>query len=334
MQRADVAVVVPVYNRAHAVLATLDSVQRQTVLPKRLIVADDGSTDGTAQSARNWFAETRPPFETIIVTQSNQGAGAARNRGFQEVGDCGFVAFLDSDDRWPADFLARAVARLEPNHNAVAATADRQFLRSFKRRLGKRSSQGLEQGATEWFLSNNSGIASCTLFRSSIVKRLAGFDVTLPTGQDAEFFLRASLLGPWLHVPGEPVHFYVGFTGAQGEASNLSTKYADRYRRWVRIRERFIFRQGGSDAVSEKTYRRLLAHHWHKAGRMYECRDRHASAIACFHKALQYQPARLRTWYQLGMLRAALRLTPARTLHPTLTINTDLSPGNSKRAVA
>jgi glycosyltransferase involved in cell wall biosynthesis len=310
MSQADVAVVVPVFNRANAVLETLASVVRQTVLPRRLIVVDDGSTDGTAASVRAWIARTKPPFEAFVVEQTNQGAGAARNRGFREMGGCKYVAFLDSDDHWPQDFLARAVARMEANGAAVAATSDRVYHRLWKQRLGQRSSKGLERGATAWLLMSNSGIASCTLFRAWTVRRLGGYDPTFPTGQDVEFFLRASLEGPWLHVPGDPVQFYVGFTTAQGEASNLSMKYADRQKRWVRIRERFIFRLGGRGHVSPAFYKRLFAHRWHKTAAVYQRQGRLALAIACYRKALTYRP--MRVWTILRLTKLEIGRTVAR----------------------
>lgn len=302
MHHADVAVVVPVFNRASAVLETLATVARQTTAPCRLIVVDDGSTDGTAASVRAWIARTKPAFEAFVVEQVNQGAGAARNRGFREVGDCKYVAFLDSDDHWPVDFLERTVRRMEANSAAVAISTDREYHRLWKRRLGLRSSRGLEQGATTWLLESNSGIASCTLFRSWVVRQQRGFDASLPTGQDVEFFLRVSLEGPWLHAEGAPVQFYVGYTTAQGEASNLSMKYADRQRRWLRIRERFIFRQGGRGHVSRNFYQRLFAHRWHKTAATYQSQGRNALAAACYRKALKYRPTRVWTWIRLAFL--------------------------------
>jgi glycosyltransferase involved in cell wall biosynthesis len=311
MGRACIAVVVPVYNRAKTVLETLTAITQQTVLPHRLIVVDDGSSDGTAASVRGWITGARPDFEAIVVEQSNQGAGAARNRGLREVGNCKYVAFLDSDDRWPSDFLARAVAGMEANPAAVAITADRIYHRKWKQRLGRKSCRGLERNATIWLLTNNSGIASCTLFRRAIPERLGGFNPHLPTGQDVEFFLRFSLEGPWLHSPGKPVQFYVGFTTANGEAGNLSLKYADRWRRRVRIRERFVFLQGGDECVSRRFRRRLFAHDWHKTGSMYRLNGRDDLAIACYHKALTYLPLRVSTWFRLISLRTKLLVTAA-----------------------
>jgi glycosyltransferase involved in cell wall biosynthesis len=323
MSHASVAVVVPVFNRAKTIIRTLTAVAQQTVLPRRVIVVDDGSSDDTAASVRDWIERTRPSFDVIIIEQTNQGAGAARNRGLREVAGCKYVAFLDSDDRWPSDFLGRAVSGMEANPMAVAISADRAYYRTRKRRVGRRSCRALKRNATAWLLANSAGIASCTLFRCSVVLRLAGFDPNLPTGQDVEFFLRVSCEGPWLHAPGNPVQFFVGFAASEGECGNLSVKYTDRLRRRVRIRERFVFRQGGAAHVSRRFYQRIFAHDWHKAASAYRSNGRHDRAIACYHKALAYRPWRVRTWMRLISLRAKLMTTGAAASSRHATLPTD-----------
>jgi glycosyltransferase involved in cell wall biosynthesis len=309
MDPADVAVVIPVYNRAATVLRTLDSVSAQTVAPRRVIVVDDGSTDGTAAAVAAWSEKFERGFKTIVVRQFNLGAGAARNRGFAETDDCRYVAFLDSDDCWPRDFLSRAVRKLDGDGSAVAATADRLYHRQRKRRVGFHSSRHIERNASEWLMKHNAGIASCSLFRADVIERLDGFRTSIPSGQDAELFLRISKEGKWLHVPGEPVHFYVGFSQLHGEEGNLSRKFADRKRRWAQIWERFIFHQDGDQLVSKAVYSRALSRAWHKTACDYSAQGRHALAAACFRRAVRYRSLQLSSWWGYARLLATARLS-------------------------
>jgi len=84
-----ISTIVPAYNRAELIGATLRSLLEQTRPPDELIVVDDGSTDGTADIARN--------FGATVIRQPNAGAGAARNAGFaKSTGE--IVHFMDSDD--------------------------------------------------------------------------------------------------------------------------------------------------------------------------------------------------------------------------------------------
>lgn len=312
MHPADVAVVIPVYNRATTVLHTLLSVANQSMPPKLLIVVDDGSADETAEAVSQWAATVQDRLQVVVIRQENQGAGAARNRGLAATEGCRYVAFLDSDDRWPPDFLRRAVTRLDADGSAIAATADRTFVRKRTTRSGYHSSRRIERNPSAWLMTHSAGIASCTLFRADVVQRLGGFDPAIPTGQDAELFLRVSKEGSWLHLPGAPVNFYIGFSGTQGEEANLSFKYADRKRRWVQIRERFIFRQRGQDVVPRRVYLRTLAKLWHKAGQDYVALGRNVLGAACFRKALAYQPLRISSWWRYLRLAASIRRDPNR----------------------
>ena len=70
-----VSVVVPTFNRAHLINRALQSVVSQTYRPLDLIVVDDGSTDDTCERVRTDY-----PHATLL-SQSNQGVSAARNRG-------------------------------------------------------------------------------------------------------------------------------------------------------------------------------------------------------------------------------------------------------------
>jgi glycosyltransferase involved in cell wall biosynthesis len=76
MQSADVAVIVPVYNRAATVLETLSTVVEQTLVPRRTIIVDDGSEDETYNSIECWTAEHRRASEILLIRQSHQGAGS------------------------------------------------------------------------------------------------------------------------------------------------------------------------------------------------------------------------------------------------------------------
>jgi glycosyltransferase involved in cell wall biosynthesis len=83
----------------------LRSVLTQSVAPTRVIVVDDGSTDGTAEEVRAFAA-------VELVTQKNAGPGSATTRGFAMV-TTPFIATLDADDIWVQGKMERQFAVLE-----------------------------------------------------------------------------------------------------------------------------------------------------------------------------------------------------------------------------
>ncbi len=110
-----VSVIVPLFQKAATIGRTLASISAQRCADFEAIVVDDGSTDGGAAAVEE-LAD--PRFR--VVRQTNAGPGAARNRGLREA-RAEYVAFLDADDAWDADYLARMVARLDANPAAPAA---------------------------------------------------------------------------------------------------------------------------------------------------------------------------------------------------------------------
>lgn len=109
------SVVIPCYNGSRYLRDTLSSVVAQTHAPLEIIVVDDGSTDASAAIAES----VGPPIR--VIRQKNQGESVARNRGIEEsLGE--WVAFLDADDLWLPEKLARQLATV--SDDAVAIHTD------------------------------------------------------------------------------------------------------------------------------------------------------------------------------------------------------------------
>jgi glycosyltransferase involved in cell wall biosynthesis len=94
----------------------LESLSRQTLANREILVIDDESTDGSAAIARAW-AERDPTIR--VIRQPNQGCAAARSRGLQEAQGL-YVAFVDSDDWVEPDMLERLL-RMALAHGAEVA---------------------------------------------------------------------------------------------------------------------------------------------------------------------------------------------------------------------
>ena len=100
------SVVIPAYNAAGTIAQAIESILRQTILPREIIVVDDGSTDETVAVVRGM------PGKFTVVSQANGGPGAATTAGFRRV-TTPFVATLDADDLWLPRKIALQATRFE-----------------------------------------------------------------------------------------------------------------------------------------------------------------------------------------------------------------------------
>ncbi len=110
-----VSVIIPCYNVARFIGEALESVLRQTHADTVAIVVDNGSTDGTAAVAEGYGERV-----TVIRHADRRGPSAARNAAL-DIADGDAIAFLDGDDRWHPEKIARQVAFLgaHPEHGVV-----------------------------------------------------------------------------------------------------------------------------------------------------------------------------------------------------------------------
>src|SRR5215831_12802543 len=99
-----ISCIVPVFNGERYLRETLASILQQTYQPLEVIVADDGSTDGTAALVAGCGQQVS------YFRQPHAGPAAARNLGLSTArGE--FIAFLDADDLWHPEKLTRQMAR-------------------------------------------------------------------------------------------------------------------------------------------------------------------------------------------------------------------------------
>jgi succinoglycan biosynthesis protein ExoW len=115
---AMITVIIPYYQEASGILQrALRSVnaQRDCPLPLHVIVVDD-SSPVPAENELLDLGDLGVPVQCI--RRPNGGPGAARNMGLDNAPEqTRYVAFLDSDDEWSPDHLARAVAALESGYD-------------------------------------------------------------------------------------------------------------------------------------------------------------------------------------------------------------------------
>ncbi len=183
--------VVPVFNGERYLAETIDSILAQTHQPLEILVIDDGSTDATPTVVAGFGSRVQ------YVRQENVGEAAARTRGLS-MAQTEFVAFIDADDLWHPEKLARQMQRLQERAKIdLCFTRFRNFwipeLRVEEQRY---RGQPLSQAQSGWSTST-------LLARRSVFTRFGNFTddrAYTPGSESMIWFLRAVKAGAAVEV--------------------------------------------------------------------------------------------------------------------------------------
>ena len=111
------SVVLPTFNRIKSVCAAIESMMLQTCDDFELIVADDGSTDGTVELLKNKYARKIASGQIRLLELGHGGVCVARNAAL-EAARGEWIAYLDSDNIVSADFLQTFADGIKSNPDA------------------------------------------------------------------------------------------------------------------------------------------------------------------------------------------------------------------------
>ncbi|GGI05424.1 glycosyltransferase family 2 protein [Egicoccus halophilus] len=180
---ADVTVVIPTRDRLPLLAQTLHTVLGQRGVTLEVVVVDEGSTDGTAA----WVQGRDDPRVRCLTADRPRGLPAARNAGLAEA-RAPWVAFVDDDDLWAPDKLARQLA--------AAERADAAWSYGAGLDIGPagRLVRVNPVAAGEWrqlpWRNVVPGGGSNVVVRRDVLRELDGFDPSLPAAEDWDLWIR------------------------------------------------------------------------------------------------------------------------------------------------
>lgn len=126
-----VSVIMPSYNTAKYIAESIESVINQTYPYWELIIVDDCSGDTTDSVVANYLSDSRIRY---LKNEKNSGAAVSRNYALREAKGK-WIAFLDSDDIWLPEKLAKQIAFMS-EHNYAFTYTDYEEIDEFSEFLG------------------------------------------------------------------------------------------------------------------------------------------------------------------------------------------------------
>jgi glycosyltransferase involved in cell wall biosynthesis len=205
------SVIIPTLNEGLYLPGLLTALTAQTQPPHEIIVADAGSTDGTAELARRGGA--RVVCGGMPAAGRNAGACAA-------TGD--LFLFLDADVLPPPDFIARLMEEFERQDYAIATS----LITALE---GELINQVIAQATDLYFLFMQPislhAPGFCILVQRAIHEKIGGFDESLRLSEDHDYARRAARYGKFGILTSTRIPVSMRRVGKEGLVG-LGLKYA------------------------------------------------------------------------------------------------------------
>jgi glycosyltransferase involved in cell wall biosynthesis len=191
---AQVAVVIPHFNRSDLLKETLRSVQRQTMGDWEVIVVDDGSSP---EEYRHVQAMATDRILVIQRTDGLKGPSRCRNLGWQAA-TAPLVIFLDSDDLLAPWCLESRLSAAKKDSDAGAWVFPVMLFRNQPGDLNRLWNQlGGDDDIPRFLVSDPPWHTSSPLWRKDVLADIGGFNECVIYGDDADLHLRALYRSVW-----------------------------------------------------------------------------------------------------------------------------------------
>jgi teichuronic acid biosynthesis glycosyltransferase TuaG len=292
MHQPLISIIIPTFNQADFLKDALQSVRAQSCVDWEAIVINNFSSDHTID-----IVEQLNDDRVTLVNFSNHGVIArSRNLGIRSArGD--YVAFLDSDDLWEVDKLARCISKLEEGFDLVCH-AERWFGGGLPDRVVR---YGPESRATyESLLTRGNCIStSATVVRKGVLDSLQGF-------RDKDDFVTTEDYDLWLRVAQS--NYKIGFVdevlGSFRRHSSSASSSTNRHLKaeLAVLEEHFAV----ASTNLKKRQRSRTAFAYYSAARSFSKGRQTKNAFRAFGKSLMLNPTSPRTW--AGLLVHSLQI--------------------------
>jgi len=194
------SVAIAVYNKQENILSTLQSVLHQSHAAKEVVIVNDGSTDESEKLILS-INDSRIKY----IRQENQGAAAARNTAIIHCTHP-YIALIDADDIWHADFLKHIVEAIkkfpEKKVFSTGLNIENKNNKIFKAHY---SIPDIEEVNTYNYFeaSKKASIihSSAIVLHKDIFKEIGFFDEKILSGQDTDLWIRIGLKFSVVFIP-------------------------------------------------------------------------------------------------------------------------------------
>lgn len=228
------SVVLPAYNCERTIYDSMESVRLQSrrELIEEIIIVNDGSIDNTRTIVERYMQDHKE-INIILLSQSNSGVSAARNKGIRKA-KAEWIAFIDSDDTWTVDKLEKLEKEISANPNITFLGS------SYPLKLYNRTYYcGLHKLSAKHLCYRNVPTTPSVVLKREIGINLGLFNENMGWGEDINFFQRFLREDSYYVLADDLVRISIGkrFFAESGLTSNLKEMHKGRNRNTIELFE-------------------------------------------------------------------------------------------------
>ncbi len=295
-----VSIVITCYNYGHYLESCIKSVLDQTYQNFEVILVDDGSTDNTRNIVEPFLDDSRINF----IQQNNCGQANAKNRGIKQSRGA-YIAFLDADDMWHSEKLAKQIPLFADPKVAVVFSRAMYIdeygndlnleITSFNKYIQPKEGRVLKHLLFDNFIPFSSAVV-----RRELIKD--GFNEKIKMGIDWELWLKLSINHEFREVPEKLLLYRMGHPG------QMSKNMIERFRSTDTILDRFITDQ--KHRIRKTWIDAALAYKYCFRAEYYS-KYNSSQAVALYLKAIYNKPIFIPAWK--GIVKMILRFVVPNT---------------------
>jgi len=275
-----VTVITANYNGRRYLDKAIESVLNQSYEPIEYIIVDDGSTDGSRAVIERW--QQRDERVKAIFLPDNAGVAHARNVGIQQSRGH-YLTFLDADDMWHPEKVARQVAIFERQPRAgIVVTGSSLIGKNGESLKSPKRKKTAKQGTVNLydFVAGRLPVSINAMTKRECIEKDGLFNPDYSIGEDYELWMRITRDYEYYFLD-EPMHWYrVHDTNAtrRDKLFNRESK--------VRILEDFVRKNPRLFDELGEDFKIVLQRKYNSLGKAYFLNGRLGEARKCFIKTL------------------------------------------------
>lgn len=205
IQTEDITIITASFNSSKFLEQCIDSISHQTILPKKHLIIDDGSTDNSLSIAKN--LEQKYPHIKVLQNSKNLGYPATLNIGIQNS-KTAYIGILDSDDIAYKDWIEATTQFLNkhPEFGLVGGAGN------VMTEIGEVTNYivfNYKKGEITNEIKNNQSLIlhPGTVYKKALIEQISGYNENLNSLEDRDMFINFSFKSRIYHLQ-RPLVYY------------------------------------------------------------------------------------------------------------------------------